>query len=309
MSETIQTPTEDDVMQALLTGEPPVAVEQSPAADAQEQPETSASEESEQSPEQGQHDDAPEDAPEAGTEPDKSKTEQKPQTREQKEVARQQNAWLKINAEKEALKKEREQLESLRQQAENERGEAARRQLNSSEPLRDERGFCAEDYEKAADKWQEQGDVDATVIKNARAAALGLRHKEQAALHAAQQMAINHVIKQNPDLQNMASPLAMETRKIMFDEAPKMKFNPYAHPDGFAMAVEHAKLRVRAGSVPALEKKINELTAENQRLTKLTTPTRGGTPRATGSASDPNRIPTEAEVEAALRQDDVARVA
>lgn len=300
-----KTPTEDEVLAALRGEVPDDAGEIDPAPDAQEQDDTASTDE-EDSP-QGQPDESAEDAPEAGTESveGKAKGTEKPLTRQEKEHQRLGKGWQQLNAEKEAVKREREAFAKEREEVERAKGEQARQRLRSPEPLRDERGFTAQDYEEAASRWKKDGSGDENAIEAALNVAQRLRSQERDAENETYRTAMQHVIRQNPELQNQASPLTMKTMELL-NAAAKQRVNPYHHPDGYAQAVEHAKLAIRADSVPTLEKKLTELTKENQRLTKLVTPIRGGPSRLGGSAPN-GAVPTEAEVEAALMQEDQRR--
>lgn len=262
---------------------------------------TPAAEATEEVPD-GQSDTPAEDAtPEAGTEPaeDEVPKETAPQTKEQKEKARQENTWKKINEEKEALKREREEVQRIREEAEAEKGKKAQEFIESPEPLKDERGFTAADYEGIADKWQENGEGTAEQIKAARAHAGIMRQKEQQAFADAQQQAVNQVVRENPELKDIASPLNIKLRE-MLDKGSKAKRNPYAHPMGLAQAVQDAKLHLKADSVPALETRVQELTAEIQRLTKLSTPAKGTAVRQQASPKTDTREGLLADMERAM---------
>lgn len=257
---------------------------------------------------------SPEEEPaEAGTEseektedaePEKTEkpdAEKQPQTKAEKEAARQDKSWKKLQEEREAFKKEREALEA-------QKAELALKAVKKPEPLKDDKGFTAEDYERYADQIEKDGDHPQSTIELARLKARQLRDKEQFQQAEAHKQAVDLVIKRTvekfPDLQKADSPIAKTMQSLYEAE----KSDPFftQRPDGIAKMAEFAAALVKADSVPALEKKNSELTKEVARLTKLATPSKGG-PTSPGKLSSSETL-TEADVEKAMKELDMRGV-
>lgn len=275
--------------------------------------------------EKGQSSDEVE-SPEAGTEPEekaeesaetkgegtekteKEQGEQKPLTKAEKDAARAAKAWRDIEAKKAEIAREREEVERAK-------AEIALAKAQKPEPVKDEKGYSADDYEAFADlaekniREAEENDIKPaytmTAVLAARKRALELRHREtvegESKRAAAVQAEFQKVTKDYPDLNKSDSPLAKAVHEIW--EKNKEFYN---RPGSLEKMAELASLRVKAGSVPALEKKINELASEVKRLTQLTSPSKGGQGYNGGKKASAG-TPTEEEVIAALRRDDLSR--
>lgn len=104
------------------------------------------------------------DAPKQETKPEAQKKESK----YAKEEARKAKTWSEINAEKEAIKAQKEALAKEREEWSKSRQTAETSQTNQ---FRDEKGFTAEDYEKAAKEFDADGDRDLAHAARSRAEA------------------------------------------------------------------------------------------------------------------------------------------
>lgn len=221
--------------------------------------------------------------------------EQKTLTKADKEKVRQENTWKKIEAEKQAIAQAKAEIEA-------QKAELALKAVKKPETLKDEKGFTAEDYEKFADQIEKDGDHPQSTIELARLKARQLRDQEkfqQAETHKqAVELVVKQTIEKYPDLQKPDSAIAKQMQAIY--ERDKSDGFYGTRPDGIAKMAELAEARVKADSVPVLEKKLSELTKEVARLTKLTTPSKGG-PTSIGKAAS-SAVPSEADVEAYMKE-------
>lgn len=227
------------------------------------------------------------------TEADKTKEADKDKTQEEteyskakKEQARKEKTWNEINAEKERLRAEREALEK-------EKSESHTRKKTDS-VFRDEHGYSADDYRRAAKKWADEGETQLAAEAEKRAA------NAEAKAHETQknefvttwQRTAQEVQKENPDLRNLDSPLAVAVDKLLKEE-------PYFSnvPDGFKRAVDFAKLQIKAESIPSLETKVADLQKEIDRLNKLTQPAGSGPTSNPSTKTFDKMSPAEQEAE------------
>lgn len=269
------------------------------------QPDAQADETATQDAESGESQSPDESEPvEDGTEPEKAEeqkkpetTEKKPLTKEEKEKVRQENSWKKIQEEKDALRREKEAIEA-------QKAEIALKTAKKPEPLKDEKGFSAEDYDSFAEQAEAENrkllasgedlKYQPSQIELAKLKARTLRDKESIQQAEAHRVAAEEVVKQTvakyPDLQKPETPLAKEMQKLWQSEQKERFY--LNQPDGFARMAELAVARTEAGSVPSLKTKITELTKEVARLTKLSSPSRG----SAGSLSKPDGELTEEDV-------------
>lgn len=177
-----------------------------------------------------------------------------------------ERAWQKLEEEKAALKVERERMEGERKGTE-EAAAKARLERESQEPLRDKHGYSAEDYDRAARNFAAEGDEE--LAESARKQGDGLRQaqgeRQQRARQEQWSRAVQDVCEAVPELKDQTTPLSQEVRKLLA-EHPAYS----AYPDGFQRAVNEAKARMGAATVPDLQKRLDALTKENERLTKMT---------------------------------------
>ena len=177
------------------------------------------------------------------------------QKRKRKDAERFDRNWQDFQREKteirDELRKAREELAELRKQP-------------TGPSNKDERGYTAEDYDSYADKAEEDGDIK--TAKVARKEADLLRQKTAYAQFLdGWQKTQAEMIKENPDLTNMETPLAKEVTKLL--DAPQSIFK--SRPDGLKYAVEFAKAQLSTGSIPALQGEIKKLKQELTRLNEL----------------------------------------
>ena len=129
---------------------------------------------------------------------------------------------------------------------------------------KDERGYTAQDYEVYAEKAEEDGDIK--TAKVARQEAGILRQKQAyAEFLAGWQKTHAEMVKENPDLTNLETPLAKEVSRLL--DEPDSLFKK--RPDGLKFAVSFAKAQLSTGSIPALQGEIKKLKQELTRLNEL----------------------------------------
>ena len=136
---------------------------------------------------------------------------------------------------REELRRVREELETLR--------EAARTTPPSG---KDERGYTAADYDSYAEKAEEDGDIKTAKVARKEAQILRQRAAYDEFV-AGWQKTQGEMVKENPDLTNLESPLAKEVTKLL--DEPNSIFK--MRPDGLKMAVAYAKANLDTGSIPA----------------------------------------------------------
>ncbi len=137
----------------------------------------------------------------------------------------------------------------------------------ADEPMRDPHGYTASDYEAAAKQFETAGD--ANLARSARMAASDLRHRESQRhvehFSRAVQHGIQETIEKRPEFADPASASGKAVLAVL-DEHPLLR----QIPGGFAAAVAIHDGRKSAGSLADLQGKIDTLTRENDRLTRLT---------------------------------------
>ena len=129
---------------------------------------------------------------------------------------------------------------------------------------KDERGYTAEQYETYAEKAAEEGDVKTAKI--ALQEAKILRQKEAYAEYENGWRKIQaEMVKENPDLANLESPLYKEVTQFLNEPDSIFK----TRHDGLKHAVAYAKAKLDTGSIPALKGEIRKLKQELTRLSEL----------------------------------------
>ena len=124
-----------------------------PEAEAVAEPETQADPPPE--PEQPKQDESAPSGAE-GSLTEKTEQEKPDISREAKDMERKMRSWKSLNDEKEQFQKEREEFE---QQKEKWRVQ----QLSETNEIRDDEGYSAKDYDKAAKEFRDDGEVDLAV--------------------------------------------------------------------------------------------------------------------------------------------------
>ena len=175
--------------------------------------------------------------------------------RKRKDAERFDRNWEEFQREKteirEELRRARDEIAELRQQP-------------RTAAEKDERGYTAEQYEQYAEKAAEDGDVKA--YKVAMQEAQILRQKEAYGIFISQwQKTQAELAKENPDLNNLETPLAKEVMRLLSEPDSIFK----KRPDGLKFAVSLAKSQLSTGSIPALQGEIKKLKQELTRLNEL----------------------------------------
>lgn len=224
----------------------------------------------------------------------------------EKERRRLDRSWKKLDEEKAQTRKEREAVEAERKALADERAKAAQRP-KPEKPKHN--GHTAEEYEAAAEDFEKEGKMAEAEFAKKRAAELRAKEAEQAKEAGAatdekqfvtletgaritpeeqQQMTaewtanLSRLGRENPDLMKEGAPLrAVVTELLGKDERGKTRYPIlHSHASGIHYAVEVAKLKLAAGKVPELSKRVAELEAENKELKGLTSlPPSGPTSR------------------------------
>lgn len=192
---------------------------------------------------------------ETAAEQEEYKDETPQERRKRKDAERFDRNWDEFQKEKteirEELKKAREELASIRQQP-------------PKLAHKDERGYTAEDYESYASKAEEDGDIKSARV--ARQEAQLLRQKVAYAEFSNKwQQTQAEMVKENPDLTNLESPLAKEVTRLLSEPLSVFK----SRPDGLKYAVQFAKSQLSTGSISALKSENEKLKKELTRLNEL----------------------------------------
>lgn len=230
-----------------------------------------------------------------------------------KEEARQKEVLSGFTKKQEALKQKEIEIER-RERAILERERATPRRV---EPLKDKLGYTAKEYEEAAAQWEKAGNFELADLAKENARKLRDAEKTEAQRGTEQrgpeakpettpgtpQFQKEWVgnldrlkgTKEYGDLENTESELFKTTAEILKTE-PRLSM----HNDGIVLAAEIARLRLEAGSVPALRKQLTEQTQELEKLRKATTPGAGDA-ESRGTTKTFETM-TAAEQEAELRR-------
>lgn len=210
--------------------------------------------------------------PNAKPDPDPTKTETKPDAvkepskfekekaeKKAKDEERKARSWEALNAEKEQLARERAELTRLRSEAQ-----------RPAEPVADEHGRTAADYDRAAKDFRAEGDIE--LAKRAEATAAKLRAKAAAPapareeFNAAAEAAELEGVK--PELKDGKNPLTQRVVQIMRD--PKLGAH-FARKGGVKAAVEFAEYQIGVeGRIQSLDDELKKVTAERDQLRKAT---------------------------------------
>ena len=175
--------------------------------------------------------------------------------RKRKDAERFDRNWDEFQKEKTEI---RDELRKAREEL------AAIRSTPPQPAHKDERGYTAEDYESYASKAEEDGDIKSARV--ARKEAQLLRQKTAYAEFAAGWQKVQaEVVRENPDLNNLETPLAKEVTRLLQEPASIFK----TRPDGLKFAVDYAKSKLSTGSISALRSENEKLKKELARLNDL----------------------------------------
>lgn len=194
--------------------------------------------------------------------------EQKKESKFAQEQARKTKTWETINAEKQALKAEKEALARERDEWQKQRQQT---EAKASETYRDEAGFTADDYEKAAKEFEADGDKDlakAASKKAAEARKAAGEHQnkvQQERFNKAWEDTYVRLSDKEPDLKDPNSDLYKSTVDLIG------RFQILrAAPDGLAHAVEIVKLQQSAARSQSLDAENKSLKEQLDKLQKKT---------------------------------------
>ena len=194
--------------------------------------------------------------------------EQKKESKFAQEQARKAKTWETINAEKQALKAEKEALARERDEWQKQRQQT---EAKANDTYRDEAGFTADDYEKAAKEFEADGDKDLAKAASkkaaeARKAAGEYQTKvQQERFNKAWEDTYVRLSEKEPDLKDPNSDLYKSTVDLIG------KFQILrAAPDGLAHAVEIVKLQQAAARSQSLDAENKSLKEQLDKLQKKT---------------------------------------
>jgi len=213
---------------------------------------------------EGQDVDEPESSLTVGETPEE---EDKPQkSKWAKNESRKNKSWKEINSQKEAIKKEREELESMK-------GELQEKQsdMDEGKAYRDKDGFTADDYERAADRAEEDGDYSDAEAARARAKELAGEGKKAESDRTVKKFqdtfekTRQELMEEIPSLKETDSELTKESNQILKD-----------HPDliyasegtGLRYAVKIAQWKIAASKTETSQAEVKELTEKLNKLEK-----------------------------------------
>jgi hypothetical protein len=195
---------------------------------------------------------------EESNEPDESPETSKDE-KEQKEQTRFDRNWRKFQEEQQAFRKERDEF---RKEMSTLRAEKRERE-DPTLSFKDENGYSVREYQEYQKKLESDGDWEKAYLVSKRGN--DLRTKAiQENFRDRWQNNQSRLVEDNPDLGNMATPLAKEVQGLISSQELYR-----LHPDGITHAVEHAKLKIRAKQASELEAKNKELQSEVTRLNGL----------------------------------------
>lgn len=207
--------------------------------------------------------------------PDGSLTEgEPPEAKEQpegdskwaKNESRKNRTWKEINSTKEEIKREREALEEERRALESRRSE-----IDEGKAYRDDKGFTAEDYEAAAERLREDGDVALAQDALEKAESVrqaGKQSEEDRAVRKAQEdweRTRDELQSGNAELKNPDAPLTKTANQILKDH-PDLMYLPEGK--GLRHAVQIAEWKLAAEKVDASAAEANELREKLDKLEK-----------------------------------------
>ena len=197
------------------------------------------------------------------TEGEAPEAEEQPKSKWAKNEERKTSSWKHINAEKEEIKRQREELLKV---AEGLKGRQA--DLDDGKAYRDEGGYTAEDYERAAKRAELEGyDKEAkealesaeAVRKEAKEAVQGREVKKERDAYESKRQ---ELMQRHEDLRDVNSELTKAAHAIL-GQYPSM-----ANADGLENAVKIAQLQMKAAGAEKSETQVKELTDKLNKLEK-----------------------------------------
>ena len=183
-----------------------------------------------------------------------------------KNESRKSRSWKEINSQKEAIKKEREELEAIK-------GELQEKQsdIDEGKAHRDKDGFTAADYERAADRAEEDGDYSDAEAARARAKELAGEGKkaeqdrEVKKFQDAFEKTRQELMEEVPSLKETDSELTKESNQIL-KEHPDLLYA--SEGTGLHYAVKIAQWKIAASNTDKSQAEVKELTDKLNKLEK-----------------------------------------
>lgn len=188
-----------------------------------------------------------------------------------KEEARKEKSWAEINRRKAEIEAKAKALADREAEIERLRVEAAERAATAGK-------YTPEDFEAAANRFEAEGDDG--MAKQARERANQLRHEVAAQKEKEQRQRMENEWKSavakakddHPELNDPESPLTKTMNEVLKNRPTFMTY-----PGGVQDAVVVAQLKLKADSVEALQKELDELRAKAEAQEKKLQPG-GSTP-------------------------------
>lgn len=218
-----------------------------------------------------------------------SEFEQKRIERASKEKERQDRSWEALNREKDDVRQYRQQLEQNQAQLQQWWNQNQLQQRNGQKQISSRQMYeAAQEFDRRQEEAITEGDFEKAkenrkLVRQAMQEGGKLRQQEAQAAHQAQwqnwdaqwNAGMEVETSKDKELLNAESPLSKQLQSMFGEEGLGDVF--YMLPDGFAKAVQVAKLRVEAGASSELREKLTKAEAELTTLRKATTPL-GATP-------------------------------
>ena len=197
------------------------------------------------------------------TEGETPEAQEQPKSKWAKNEERKNNSWKHINAEKEELKRQREELSHVAEKLKSQHED-----LSEGKAYSDEHGFTAEEYGKAAERAELDGDYD-----DAESAREMAKKVESEGKNAQQErVAKKHwdefegkrqeLMQKHSDLSKPDSELTQKANAIL-TEHPTMQ-----SAAGLEQAVKIAQLQITAAGAETSEAQVKELTNKLSKLEK-----------------------------------------
>jgi hypothetical protein len=161
-------------------------------------------------------------------------------------------SWKKHNEEKESFATEKAEFERDRE-------EFKRHQAQNTDEYKDVDGYTAQDYERAAQNWEEEGEYDRAEWARKQVSKVGTeaQQKAQVAQSAVFQEKwsanFEKAAENNPDLNNRTSELHQNVLKLI-EEKPFLA----SYPDGILDAVEISKMKTQKSEVAGLKESLKK---------------------------------------------------
>jgi hypothetical protein len=218
-------------------------------------PEPSAKSEGGEPPESESRDDAEEVKPRdssEGEQPEEEKVpERKPETREESEYSKAQKDRERLDRNWEKQQQLADQVRRDREQFEREKAEWQKQREPGKPPVsdKDEKGYSAEDYERAVDEFLLDGNKDLAAEARERAKALRIQTHQRLWMEH-----LETVKKENPGIDKEDHPLHKVALQVLKD-IPILN-----------MAPDGAKVAVRIAKAEASTSLLSDLRAENTKL-------------------------------------------